>query len=522
MQHYLDYSQELGSFQLLSDAFFLRNKTASFNSDWNRINAELRYKTRIFIPGYKFTIDENEMRAVGSDSITGTAMNYREHLFFINSHDTLRTRFGLSYSLREDKSPTGGELQKGNESKTARFFINSTFNPDQRLNFLLTYRNNTNYQLPGKPRDEETLMVRSDWYASFFKRHIRSDLTYAIGNGRELKREFVFVQVPTGEGTHTWRDDNGDGVQNLNEFYIAINPDEKNYIKIFVPNSEFVFAYENNFNYRLNLMMPRSWQKSGGFKKFVSRISSASSWNIIKRITNPDLAARILPFYNDIPEEDILSQKEVIRSRLFYNRSNPSLGLDLGYFRSSNKQLLSQGFEGKRREEYSVNARLNLSRVYSVKALYLWGSSASDSDFLPGRQYTIDRHKIMPELAWQPNTNIRLSAVYGYSNKNSGKGETAQEAVIHEITGNLRVSKAAKLSLDALIKYSDIQFTGEPNTPVAYEMLEALQPGKNYSWSMIMQKEILMGLQLSVSYEGRQSADLDAIHIGRMQVSALF
>ncbi|MCK5469622.1 MAG: hypothetical protein KAI99_13975, partial [Cyclobacteriaceae bacterium] len=480
------------------------------------------YKTKIFVPGYKMTIDENEVRALNSDSVTSTAMNYREHMFFINSNDSLKTKFGLSYSLREDKSPVEGVLKRGNESQTARFFINSNFNANQRLNFLLTYRNNTNYLVSGSPKDEETLIIRSDWYASFFKRHVRSDLTYAIGNGRELKREFIYVQVPTGEGTHTWRDDNGDGIQDLSEFYIAINPDEKNYIKIFVPTSDFVFAYENNFNYRLNFEMPRSWKRSGGLKKLVSRISSASSWNIIKRITNSDLAARILPFYNDIPEQDILSLKETIRSRIFYNRSNPGFGFDFGYFRASNKQLMSQGFESRSREEYSANARVNLSKIYNIKVLYLWGKSASNSDFLQGRQYAIDRYKLLPEFAWQPNTNLRLSVLYGYSDKLNTDGEPGEKAKIHEVIGNLRISKASKMSLDAFIKYSDIQFDGDTNTPVAYEMLEALQPGQNYSWNMILQKKILMGLQLSISYEGRKSEESDAIHIGRMQVSALF
>ncbi|MCK5102226.1 MAG: hypothetical protein KAR17_05410, partial [Cyclobacteriaceae bacterium] len=328
IQQYLDYSQGIGNFQLITDAFFLRNSTDSFNSDWNRIVAQAYYKTKIFVPGYKMTIDENEVRALNSDSVTSTAMNYREHMFFINSNDSLKTKFGLSYSLREDKSPVEGVLKRGNESQTARFFINSNFNANQRLNFLLTYRNNTNYLVSGSPKDEETLIIRSDWYASFFKRHVRSDLTYAIGNGRELKREFIYVQVPTGEGTHTWRDDNGDGIQDLSEFYIAINPDEKNYIKIFIPTSEYVFAYENNFNYRLNFEMPRNWKRSGGLKKMISRISSTSSWNIRKRITNTDLAARILPFYNDIPEQDMLSLKETIRSRIFFNRSNPRFGFD--------------------------------------------------------------------------------------------------------------------------------------------------------------------------------------------------
>ena len=521
-QQYMDYSQGIGNFQLITDAFFLRNTTDIFNSDWNRINAQAFYKTKIFVPGYKLTIDENEIRALNSDSVTNTAMNYREHMFFINSNDSLKIKFGLSYSLREDKSPIEGYLKRGNESKTTRFFINSNFNSNQRLNFLLTYRNNTNYLVSGSPKNEETLIVRTDWYASFLKRHIRSDLTYAIGNGRELKREFVYVQVPTGEGTHTWRDDDGDGIQDLSEFYIAINADERNYIKIFVPTNEYVFAYENNFNYRLNFDMPRSWKKVGGIRQIISRISSASSWNIIKRITNTDLAARILPFYNEIPKEDILSLKETIRSRIFFNRSNPGFGLDFGYFRSSNKQLLSQGFEGRSREEYSANARVNLSKTYSIKMLYLWGTSASNSDFLLGRQYTIDRYKVLPEFSWQPNTKFRLSFLYGYSDKLNTDSEPGEQAKIHEIIGTLRVSKASKLSLDAFFKYSDIQFDGDVNTPVAYEMLEALQPGQNYSWNVMLQKKILLGLQLSLSYEGRKSEENDAIHIGRMQVSALF
>ena len=522
MQHYLDYTQGIGRFQLVSNAFFLDNTTETFDARWDRVNVEGYYKTRIFVPGYKMTIDENTIRAIDTDSITSTAMNYREHLFYVNSNDTLKTRFGLSHSIREDRSPIAGELERGNTSNTTRFFINSDFSANQKLNFLLTYRNNLNYLVDDAPKSEETLIARADWYAGFFKRHVRSDLTYAIGNGRELKREFVYVQVPTGQGTHTWRDDNGDGIQDLSEFYLAINPDEKNYIKIFVPTSEYVFAYENNFNYRLNFELPRNWKNETGLKKLMSGISGTASWNIIKRITNPGLAARILPFYNDIPAEDILSLKESVRSRIFYNRANPGYGFDAGYYRASNKQLLSQGFEGRSMEEYSANARVNLSRLYNLKVLYQWGSSVSNSDFLQGRKYLIDQKKVTPEISWQPGNNFRLSMLYGYSNKINREGEPMETAYIHEIVTNARVSRAASFTLDAILRYSNIDYSAQANTPVAYEMLEALQPGQNFTWSVILQKKILQGLQLSVNYEGRKSEELSIIHIGRMQVSALF
>jgi hypothetical protein len=521
-QHYFTLNQGLGRFQLLGDAFLMKNTTQNLHANWNRVSLEGFYNLALLKPGYRYTLDENVVRNPANDSITSTAMNYREHLFYLNSNDTLKTKFGLSYSIREDQAPEAGELQKGDVSNTAKLFINTNSNPDQKLNFLLTYRNNINYQVQGDPKNEETLIARADWYARFFKRHVRSDLTYTIGNGRELKREFVFVPVPTGQGTHTWRDDNGDGVQDLSEFYLAINPDEKNYIKVFVPTTEYVFAYENMFNYRLSFEMPRGWRNSGGVKEFISRFSGLSSWNITKRITNDDLKARLLPFYNEIPAEDVLSLKESIRSRLFYNRSKPGFGFDLGYIRNSNKQLLSQGFEERNQEEYTANARINLSRLYSFKVHYSKGKSASSSDFLEGREYFIDQQRIHPEIAWQPGTNFRLTAKYGYVQKVNIEGEPQEKANIHEVIWNARLSKATNFSMDAYLKYSDIEYAGNENTPVAYEMLEALRPGQNYSWSLILQKKILLGLQLSLNYEGRKSEDQDFIHIGRMQVSALF
>ncbi len=522
LQQYIDLSQQFGRLQFIGDAFLMTNNTADIDATWNRINATAMYKTRYLVPGYKLTIDENVLKTAGTDSISGTAMNYREHKFFIQNNDTLKSSYGISYSIREDLSPAEGELRRSDASNTLGFYVNTSSSANQKLNFLFTYRNNQNYQLTGEPKNEETLMARADWYAGFFKRHVRSELTYAIGNGRELKREYVYVQVPTGEGTHTWRDDNGDGRQDLAEFYLAINADEKNYIKIFVPTSEYVFAYENNFNYRVNFELPRSWKDRDGMLKILSRISANSSWGMLKRITNPDLAARILPFYRDIPDEDILSQKESLRGRVFYNRANPGYGFDVGYLRISNKQLLTQGFDGRSREEISANARFNLSRQYALKIIYLSGNSLSSSDFLQGRNYNISQRKFNPELSWQPGTNFRLSAIYGLSHKTNVSGEPGEEAQIHEFSANTRLSKATQFSLDAMLRYSNIRFSGDANTPVGYDMLEALQPGQNFSWFLIIQKKILQGLQLSVNYEGRKSETANAVHIGRMQVSALF
>ena len=57
---------------------------------------------------------------------------------------------------------------------------------------------------------------------------------------------------------------------------------------------------------------------------------------------------------------------------------------------------------------------------------------------------------------------------------------------------------------------------------IGYELLKALQPGKNITWTLSWQQKLFNGLQMNLFYEGRKSGDLDIIHIGRMQVMAMF
>jgi hypothetical protein len=53
-------------------------------------------------------------------------------------------------------------------------------------------------------------------------------------------------------------------------------------------------------------------------------------------------------------------------------------------------------------------------------------------------------------------------------------------------------------------------------------MLEGLQTGRNVTWKIGFQKKMSNNLQLSVSYNGRQSEDNRAIHTGSMQMRAFF
>ena len=518
IQHYLRADKRLGLLNFKFDGFYMNNNQMTTNSEWLRYLFETSLNTKWVIPGYRYRVDRNEVRNNINEEVISTAMNFEEHSFFLKNADSLRTNYGIELQFREDRIPQNGELQNYTSSETYNFFFNTIINPSNRLHLLLTYRDLKTF---GQDNSEETVMGRVDWNASFFKRVIQSDFSYNLSNSRELRKEFVFIPVATGEGTHTWRDDNGDGVQDLNEFYIAINPDEKNYVKIFVPTDTFVDAFNTTITYRLSINFPRQWREEKGLKKWMQHFSNVSAWSLNAKIIEEDLMKRIWP--TRVEEEDVLASKENLRSTLFFNRTNSKFGADVGFVRLENKQLLFNGFEKRLNQDIKAHARWNIGPRLNLDINYLTGKRSSLSDVLTTRNYLIESNAWQPAIAWQPHARFRLTTKFSLKNKtNEFDQDSFENAQLKELAVEARISKASSTTISANLRYVDIDFNGIENSPVGYEMLEALRPGQNMTWNLSWQQRIGNGLQLILRYDGRKSGENQAVHLGRVQVSALF
>ena len=521
-QHSANWNLELGRRIRLRQEFFrLNSDQDSLQSDWTRYLGDVSFQSKILIPGYRFSLDQNALRNAETDSVVSTAMNFKQHLVYLRSNDTLSYSFLVDAAWREDKAPVTGQLVNDSRAFTSNFTFRKQW-PQHSLSSTFTYR-----ELEYLQRDLEselTVMGKLDYQGNLGKNLIRNEISYAIGNGRELQREFVFLPAPNGDGTHTWRDDNGDGVQQLNEFYLAINPEEKQYIKIFVPTDTYIQAYTSILNYRLQAKFPETWKESGGLRSFLHRFSNTTSLSVEKKVTSDDFLIRISPFVGGIAREEILSLRQVIRSSFFFNRASADYGFDLSYFDSQFKQLLSGGFEDLVQKDWKLNTRYNFSGQTTLRILAGTGNRHSGSDFLDNRNYTISQKQIGPEFSWQPTPSFRTTANYSFTGKiNTDNVEFDEKAQLHQVGLDLRFAKAIKTTLTGNLKLIQIDYNGVTNSPVGYEMLQALTPGTNVTWNVNWLQKIGEGLQLNLVYEGRNSQGLDRIvHVGRMQVSALF
>ena len=77
--------------------------------------------------------------------------------------------------------------------------------------------------------------------------------------------------------------------------------------------------------------------------------------------------------------------------------------------------------------------------------------------------------------------------------------------------------------MTATTRYTQVAFTGpKPTSLVALEILNALRPGSNFTWTLNMEQRLSNGLNITVAYDGRKANGQNAVHTGRMQVAVLF
>ena len=79
-----------------------------------------------------------------------------------------------------------------------------------------------------------------------------------------------------------------------------------------------------------------------------------------------------------------------------------------------------------------------------------------------------------------------------------------------------------RFTMNGEIALINNSFSGNPFSPVGFQMLEGLQVGKNATWRVLLQKSLTQYLDINLNYQGRKSENARVIHTGNVQLRAYF
>jgi hypothetical protein len=141
---------------------------------------------------------------------------------------------------------------------------------------------------------------------------------------------------------------------------------------------------------------------------------------------------------------------------------------------------------------------------------------------LSGRTYAIDQRATRPKVTWQPNTSLRISSQFKYTEKKNHIEFGGEHAIIQDLGVEMRWNSAGKGSIQVNANVVDIDYEGTVNSSLGNEMLTGLKPGTNSTWALIIQRRLSDHLQVDLTYNGRRSEGTPVVHVGGAQVRAYF
>lgn len=441
---------------------------------------------------------------------------------FIASSDSSKNQFKLFYKERYDWKSDSIRLEHSAKARSIGANFNWITNKHSTLSTTASYRVLDIQNTSLSDQDpENTFLGKIDYHLRLWKRALTAQTFYQIGSGLERKKEFLYVKVNAGQGIYTWIDYNNDGIKDLNEFEIAQYPDQANYIRVFTPTDDYVRTYSNEFNQSLFWRPERIWAEKKGILKFISRFSDQVRFRVEKKMAHLENNA-YNPFVLNIEDSSLIHLNSTVRNTFFFNRTNPIYGGSYVYEETGIKTLLANGFDSRNEKSHKIDLRWNVIKKLTLKLEMKEGTKKSFVDYTTGRDFAVSFQEIKPELIYQPNTRFRLSLSSRYAEKKNKKLYGGERAFIGDFGLKMKWNQLQKGSLMATFNFVSIHFVGNPFNPIAYEMLESLQPGRNFTWGLQFVHNISKNLQINIHYNGRKSQNHKTVHAGGVEVRAFF
>lgn len=513
------------------DGSFLSSKNEQTN-----INPSLNYSDNTFLRhradvskdfksikiGYMDDHERNEFRN-SSNKISQLSYQFFDYQFYLSSGDSSKTFFKLFYRERYDQRADSSRLKPVAKAITAGGEIKLAELKNQRLNIIAAYRSlrvSDSILLVQTP--ENSMVGRIDYEARWWKNALTWNTFYEVGSGLEQKREFQYLKVNDGQGIYAWVDYNGDGIRDLNEFEIAQFIDQASYIRVFIPSNTYIKTYSNEFNQSIFWRPERIWANKSTYYKFLSRFSNQARVRINRKINEFDPNAAFNPFVTSINDQNLVSTNSTLKNSLFFNRTSSIINAEYSVQDVRAKTLLASGFDSKRNASQEFSLRWNIRPTFSIELKSQLGTKESFADYTIGRNYKYDYKTIQPSFIYQPSTNFRISLDGRISDKENALDLGGERCSLLELGSSLKYNQTEKGSFQAELKMVNMNFEGNSNSAIGFELLESLKPGTNYTWNISYQRNVSKNLQLSIQYLGRKSENSRLIQSGTMEVRAFF
>jgi hypothetical protein len=515
-RHVINAAFNTKNWSFKNEGSFLKSDAESTTSKFirNKIQAKHYFKKNWI--GASVDLEDNQEKDKTTDILSSSSQRFLEYGLLVGRGDSTKVYAQLGYYKRLNDSVQSEKMQRVNNSQT--FILKSKLiqNTKSDLSVFVNYR--VLDYTDATEDDITTLNSRVLFNNRFFNQFVQTTSSYETNSGTISELEYTFTEVTTGSGVYLWNDYDGDGVEDLTEFEVATNSDEADYVLVYLSTLNYIKTHQNKFSQSITIN-PSQWQNKTGFKKTLSAFYNQISYLIDRKIENKGDNFDLDPF--DTTNDNILGLSYSFRNSLFFNRGKQRHSMTYSYVESKTKSLLSIG------SQEADNSSHELQYSHLVKKSWLIGMNLQSfqtnltTENYTSKNYEIYGYELSPKINYLFSKNTNWGLFYNYVNKENkiGNLDTLSQ---NNFGTSFAYSSTKDLTMSGQVALYQNKYTGDEDTSVAYKMLDGLETGQNFSWTLLLQKKLNKFLDLSLNYEGRKSESSSTIHTGTVQLRASF
>lgn len=521
LRNRLEAGTDLAGFDSRLMLSYLNSSGNIFNTGFLRHEAEISRPVWFLRLGIRTEGEDNRIEEKAGNILSSESFAFIRREIFLRNQDTAKFHFFTAYSERDDKLPFSGNLEPVSFAREVRAGFRTLAGPGNMLAGTVNYRRlEPESTHEGQPVPENSFGGRLETGLRLLKGSIQTSGFYETGSGLETKREFLYIEVARGQGTHIWIDYNGNGVKELDEFEPSVFPDEADHIRVFLPGDDYVRTRSNQLSKSISLNAPAAWRSGNGLKRVISWFSGRTAFRASHKTGDPQLPGSLSPFMANLADTNLINISSSLRHSVSFQPGNRRFSMEYLHRANNSKNLLVNGFDTRQVSSDALNTRLEVTPSVILNNHTEKGNRVYRSEFFPGRDFDIEMFSSTLSVNVQPGYSLQTSVhVSWFILENRPGSEKARK---HNLGSELSYTIMSKGNISVRADYFYIDYNAPAGTPLAREMLEGLRPGNNMTMTARLQHNITGSLQLSVNYSGRSVPGSRFIHTGGMQMMAYF
>ena len=371
--------------------------------------------------------------------------------------------------------------------------------------------------------DTESIVLQVEGEAQPLDRALDLRVFYDAVTKRTPTLREVYVRTGPNLGQYVWRDSNGDGLQQVDEFVPETTPNEGAYVRSFVPSDSLASVVDLQTRVRVSMRPGRVWRgASAWWKRALSTVTTTSTVEVQEK-SRSDAIARIygldLRRYRQ-PGTTVDGELNLEQTVTLFE-ARRSYGLDVSWRQVRGLTERAAGTQSSFLNRWRAEAEVQPAVNWELRVRGSVGRDRSTSDaFSASRGYDIRAVEGRPSVSYRPTRALTVTLAGAYARKRDRA--RGRQASVLKVPLKLEWVRASRLRLTGNVELAQVDLKGDAVGLARYQLTDGRGPGTSALWGLQARYRFSETLEATLNYDGRAPASAPVIHTARVQLSASF